>query len=136
MVLSAQFWPAFREEKIKLPEVMQKSLEEYTKKFEALKGNRTLNWKPHLGITEGQTVFTLVCLRLWIEIFALYLFCICYVLWFVGLVNIDVELKDRTLNFNVSPVHAAIIIQFQSQGTVQYSFIILDIWNKHVMFWW
>lgn len=49
MVLSAQFWPAFREEKIKLPEVMQKSLEEYTKKFEALKGNRTLNWKPHLG---------------------------------------------------------------------------------------
>lgn len=82
MVLSAQFWPAFREEKIKLPEVMQKSLEEYTKKFEALKGNRTLNWKPHLG-----------------------------------LVNIDVELKDRTLNFNVSPVHAAIIIQFQSQET-------------------
>jgi anaphase-promoting complex subunit 2 len=49
MVLSAQFWPAFREEKIKLPDVMQKLLEEYTKKFEALKGNRTLNWKPHLG---------------------------------------------------------------------------------------
>jgi hypothetical protein len=34
----------------------------------------------------------------------------------LGLVNIDVELKDRTLSFNVSPVHAAIIIQFQSQG--------------------
>ena len=33
-----------------------------------------------------------------------------------GLVNIDVELKDRTLNFNVSPVHAAIIMQFQEQG--------------------
>lgn len=49
MVLSAQFWPAFREEKIKLPDVMQKLLEEYTKKFETLKGNRTLNWKPHLG---------------------------------------------------------------------------------------
>ena len=49
MVLSAQFWPAFREEKITLPEMMQESLKEYTKKFEALKGNRTLNWKPHLG---------------------------------------------------------------------------------------
>jgi hypothetical protein len=35
---------------------------------------------------------------------------------FKGLVNIDVELKDRTLNFNVSPVHAAIIMQFQEQG--------------------
>ena len=34
----------------------------------------------------------------------------------VGLVNIDVELKDRTLNFSVSPVHAAIIMQFQQQG--------------------
>jgi anaphase-promoting complex subunit 2 len=43
MVLSAQFWPAFREEKITLPEMMQESLKEYTKKFEALKGNRTLN---------------------------------------------------------------------------------------------
>lgn len=50
MVLSAQFWPAFREEKITFPEIMQKSLDEYTKKFEMLKGNRTLNWKPHLGI--------------------------------------------------------------------------------------
>ncbi|KAK3088868.1 hypothetical protein FSP39_024770 [Pinctada imbricata] len=81
MVLSAQFWPPFREEKIKLPQNMQDALEEYTKKFEALKGNRTLNWKPHLGQ-----------------------------------VNIDIELKDRTLNFNVSPVHAAIIMQFQTQA--------------------
>ncbi len=49
MILSAQFWPAFREEKITLPEEMQKSLENYTKHFEALKGNRTLSYKPHLG---------------------------------------------------------------------------------------
>ena len=49
MVLSAQFWPSFREEKVTLPEEMQKLLEEYTKKFEAQKGNRTLNWKSHLG---------------------------------------------------------------------------------------
>ncbi|XP_053380784.1 anaphase-promoting complex subunit 2-like isoform X2 [Mercenaria mercenaria] len=80
MILSAQFWPAFREEKVTLPEHMQKLLEEYTRKFETQKGNRTLNWKSHLG-----------------------------------LVNIDVELKDRTLNFSVSPVHAAIIMQFQEQ---------------------
>ena len=49
MILSAQFWPTFREEKITLPEHMQKLLEEYTRKFEAQKGNRTLDWKSHLG---------------------------------------------------------------------------------------
>ncbi|KAL4219155.1 Anaphase-promoting complex subunit 2 [Mactra antiquata] len=80
MILSAQFWPTFREEKITLPEHMQKLLEEYTKRYETQKGNRTLDWKSHLG-----------------------------------LVNIDVELKDRILNFNVTPVHAAIIMQFQEQ---------------------
>ncbi|XP_067662241.1 anaphase-promoting complex subunit 2-like [Haliotis asinina] len=81
MILSAQFWPAFREEKITLPEEMQKALENYTKRFEALKGNRTLSYKPHLG-----------------------------------LVNIEIELKEQVLPFSVSPVHAAIIMQFQSQG--------------------
>lgn len=49
LILSAQFWPSFREEKIELPEIMNTSLETYTKAFETLKGNRTLNWKPHLG---------------------------------------------------------------------------------------
>ena len=49
MILSAQFWPIFREEKLQLPDVIQGSLEKYTKAFEALKGNRTLNWKTHLG---------------------------------------------------------------------------------------
>ncbi|KAL5012414.1 hypothetical protein ScPMuIL_010965 [Solemya velum] len=81
MVLSAQFWPPFREEKITLPENIQSLLKKYTTEFEALKGNRTLVWKPHLG-----------------------------------LVNIDIELKDRTLNFSVSPVYAAIIMQFQDKA--------------------
>ena len=49
MILSAQFWPAFREEKVCLPDVLQNSLDQYTKIYETLKGNRTLNWKPHLG---------------------------------------------------------------------------------------
>ncbi|ESP05035.1 hypothetical protein LOTGIDRAFT_109593 [Lottia gigantea] len=81
LILSAQFWPSFREEKITLPTEMQKSLEEYTKKFEALKGNRTLNWKPHLGM-----------------------------------MKIEVEHKGTMLNFSVSPVHAAIIMKFQTQS--------------------
>ena len=51
MILSAQFWPAFREEKLELPTHMQTCLENYTKSFAALKGNRTLSWKPHMGST-------------------------------------------------------------------------------------
>ncbi|KAK6194717.1 hypothetical protein SNE40_000298 [Patella caerulea] len=81
LILSAHFWPPLREEKITLPKEMQKSLEEYTKKFEALKGNRTLNWKPHLGM-----------------------------------MKIEIEHNGTNLSFSVSPVHAAIIMQFQNKA--------------------
>ncbi|KAK7479008.1 hypothetical protein BaRGS_00029769, partial [Batillaria attramentaria] len=80
MILSAQFWPSFREEKITLPEQLQSCLDAFTQQYEMLKGNRTLCWKPHLGV-----------------------------------MNIEIELKDQTLNFSVSPVHAAIIMQFQEK---------------------
>ena len=49
IILSAQFWPSFREEKITLPAQLQSSLDAYTQQYEMLKGNRTLVWKPHLG---------------------------------------------------------------------------------------
>lgn len=80
MILSAQFWPAFKEEKLQLPEVVQDQMEEYTRAFETLKGSRTLCWKTHLG-----------------------------------LVDLEIELLDRTLNLSVSPVHATIILHFQDK---------------------
>ena len=50
LILSAQFWPQFKEEApLKLPEEVEKGLEAYTQAFEAMKGNRTLVWKQHLG---------------------------------------------------------------------------------------
>ncbi|GFS60495.1 anaphase-promoting complex subunit 2 [Trichonephila inaurata madagascariensis] len=49
MILSAQFWPSFKEEKLKLPEYIWQNLKKYTTAFEALKGNRSLTWKSHLG---------------------------------------------------------------------------------------
>lgn len=49
MILSAQFWPSFKEERLQLPEEVTKELDTYTEAFQDLKGNRTLNWKPHLG---------------------------------------------------------------------------------------
>ena len=51
MILSGQYWPSFREEKITLPEEMKQALEKYTKAYEITKVNRTLKWQPHIGIT-------------------------------------------------------------------------------------
>ncbi|XP_046467554.1 anaphase-promoting complex subunit 2 [Neodiprion pinetum] len=82
LILSAQFWPPFKEEwKLELPKAVQDQLAKYMKAFEALKGNRTLCWKPHLGN-----------------------------------VNLEIELKDRKLNMNVTPIHATIIIHFQNKN--------------------
>lgn len=81
LILSAQFWPPFKEEwKLELPKVVQNQLARYVKAFEALKGNRTLCWKPHLGN-----------------------------------VNLEIELKDRKINLNVTPIHATIILHFQEK---------------------
>ncbi|MPC84291.1 Anaphase-promoting complex subunit 2 [Portunus trituberculatus] len=57
MILSAQFWPSFKEERLQLPEEVLNELETYTEAFQELKGNRTLNWKHHLGQ---------VCLSVWL----------------------------------------------------------------------
>ncbi|XP_063289172.1 anaphase-promoting complex subunit 2 [Pelobates fuscus] len=82
VILSSEFWPALKEEKLELPDQIKETMDMYSKKYEKLKAMRTLNWKHHLG-----------------------------------LVNLDVELADRTLSFSVSPVHAAIILNFQNKNT-------------------
>ncbi|XP_030391697.1 anaphase-promoting complex subunit 2 [Gopherus evgoodei] len=82
VILSSEFWPPLKEEKLELPEQIKEAMEAYSKKYEKLKAMRTLNWKHHLG-----------------------------------LVNLDVELTDRTVSLSVSPVHAAIILHFQSKST-------------------
>lgn len=48
-ILSAPFWPAFKEETLELPEHVREHLDKFTKAYEGLKVNRTLCWKPHLG---------------------------------------------------------------------------------------
>ncbi|XP_071820254.1 anaphase-promoting complex subunit 2-like [Apostichopus japonicus] len=49
MILSAQFWPNLKEEKLSLHSKVQTQLDKYTKSYEALKATRTLFWKPNLG---------------------------------------------------------------------------------------
>ena len=63
---------------MRLPAEVTGCLDVYTKAFEAMKGNRTLVWKGHLGFA-----------------------------------NLDLEIGDKRVNLTVSPVHAAIIYQFQ-----------------------
>ncbi|XP_068020284.1 anaphase-promoting complex subunit 2 [Melanerpes formicivorus] len=82
VILSSEFWPPLKEEKLELPEQVKEAMEAYSKKYEKLKAMRTLNWKYHLG-----------------------------------LVSLEVELADRTLSLSVSPVHAAIILHFQTKST-------------------
>ncbi|XP_069603848.1 anaphase-promoting complex subunit 2 isoform X1 [Ranitomeya imitator] len=82
VILSSEFWPALKEEKLELPDQIKETMDMYTRRYEKLKAMRTLNWKHHLG-----------------------------------LVSLDLELADRTLSFSVSPVHAAIILNFQNKST-------------------
>ena len=51
-ILSAQFWPQFKNETLELPKEVNEALEVYTSAFQTLKGNRTLVWKPHLGFVD------------------------------------------------------------------------------------
>ncbi|XP_071981367.1 anaphase-promoting complex subunit 2 [Engystomops pustulosus] len=82
VILSSEFWPALKEEKLELPDQIKETMDMYTRRYEKLKAMRTLNWKHHLG-----------------------------------LVSLDLELADRTLSFSVSPIHAAIILNFQNKST-------------------
>ncbi|XP_059850337.1 anaphase-promoting complex subunit 2 [Hypanus sabinus] len=49
MILSGEFWPPLKEEKLELPPEVKEAMDAYTKKYEKLKAMRSLNWKPHLG---------------------------------------------------------------------------------------
>lgn len=81
MIVSAQFWPPFKSEELNLHPRVKSQMEEYTRAFETLKGNRTLCWKNHLGI-----------------------------------VNLEIELADKTLELSVTPIYATILMHFQDKN--------------------
>lgn len=82
LILSSQFWPAFKNETLELPPELKSVFDKYTKSYETYKGNRTLCWRP-----------------------------------VTGRVDLEVEIGNKTLNLNVSPIHAVILYQFQTQST-------------------
>lgn len=58
MILSAQFWPPFKDEKLQLHDRLVSQMEKYTSAFETLKGSRTLCWKNHLGVVDIEIELT------------------------------------------------------------------------------
>lgn len=50
VILSSEFWPPFKDEKLEVPEDIRAALEVYCKKYEKLKAMRTLSWKHTLGL--------------------------------------------------------------------------------------
>ncbi|XP_061556829.1 anaphase-promoting complex subunit 2 isoform X1 [Phycodurus eques] len=49
IILSSEFWPPLKEEKMEMPEIVQRAADAYTRRYEKLKAMRTLSWKPQLG---------------------------------------------------------------------------------------
>uniref|UniRef100_A0A3Q3E7X7 Anaphase-promoting complex subunit 2 n=1 Tax=Labrus bergylta TaxID=56723 RepID=A0A3Q3E7X7_9LABR len=49
IILSSEFWPPLKEDKLELPPLVCQSMEAYTHRYEKLKAMRTLSWKPRLG---------------------------------------------------------------------------------------
>lgn len=81
MIVSTQFWPAFKEEKLELHPTIIQQMQAYTKAFETLKGSRTLYWKNHLGM-----------------------------------IDLEIELENRSINLSMTPVQATIIMHFQDKS--------------------
>lgn len=52
LIVSAQFWPTFKQETLELPKPVEEAMEKYTKAFEMIKGNRTLEWQKQIGSVE------------------------------------------------------------------------------------
>lgn len=50
LILSEQFWPKLKEEKVELTDDLKKIQEKFIGCYEAFKGNRTLIWKNNLGL--------------------------------------------------------------------------------------
>lgn len=106
LILSEQFWPKLKEEKIELPPELVEIQAKFAKSYEAFKGNRTLVWKNSLG-----------------------------------LVKIDLEIGKQNFEFEVSPMHVAVIIKFQEKETWLVSELAQElkmcsfVLKKKIMFW-
>eukprot|EP01132_Coremiostelium_polycephalum_P002821 gene2821-3506_t len=50
LIISALFWPTFKEENFKYPKSIQNQMETFSKEYERIKNPRNLQWKKHMGL--------------------------------------------------------------------------------------
>ncbi|XP_059956609.1 anaphase-promoting complex subunit 2 isoform X2 [Mesoplodon densirostris] len=130
VILSSEFWPPFKDEKLEVPEDIREALDVYCRKYEKLKAS--LEWA-FLSVflpvaSPGQprslwarssklsrpspspnTTATSTCSKKAMRTLS----------WkhTLGLVTMDVELADRTLSVAVTPVQAVVLLYFQDQAS-------------------
>uniref|UniRef100_A0AAQ5Y6I6 Anaphase-promoting complex subunit 2 n=1 Tax=Amphiprion ocellaris TaxID=80972 RepID=A0AAQ5Y6I6_AMPOC len=117
IILSSEFWPPLKEEKLELPPVVCQAMEAYTHRYEKLKVEKSL-----FLLNSNETnpaVAPLVCRFSVFWMFPCLFQAMRTLSWkpHLGSVTLDVELEDRTLtHLTVSPIHAAIILHFQDKS--------------------
>ncbi|GAB5580279.1 anaphase-promoting complex subunit 2 [Prionailurus iriomotensis] len=120
VILSSEFWPPFKDEKLEVPEDIREALEVYCKKYEKLKscsGGCTV-----VGL-ELESLSVALLLATWANCGFCFRFpptrAMRTLSWkhTLGLVTMDVELADRTLSVAVTPVQAVVLLYFQDQAS-------------------
>lgn len=87
VVISDQFWPAFKAEQLALHPSTEAQLAAYQRSYEAFKGSRTLHWKRQLGLVDLTVEFE------------------------------EKPGKMRSVPMCVTPTQATIILHFQDKDT-------------------
>uniref|UniRef100_A0A8D0Q507 Anaphase-promoting complex subunit 2 n=1 Tax=Sus scrofa TaxID=9823 RepID=A0A8D0Q507_PIG len=146
VILSSEFWPPFKDEKLEVPEDIREALEVYCRKYEKLKDTSPTGLRAHC--TPGRPRFNHMGITSFPRVHSAQLSlpgvfpfqqlraqtstckpCLRAPLldsgamrtlsWkhTLGLVTMDVELADRTLSVAVTPVQAVVLLYFQDQAS-------------------
>lgn len=104
LIISSEYWPEVKFSPIELPPELVAIQSAYTEAYTSIKAHRTLHWSPNYGM---------------IEIEYAYHFCTFYfsfIIVYQGQVHLEIDIAGKTLDFSVTPFHAAIIYKFQERG--------------------
>ena len=97
LIISREYWPEVKFSPIELPKQLTTIQDAYTKAYEGLKSHRTLHWSPNYGKLVSVTMDRVQRIL-------------------PGQVHLEIEIGGKTLDFSVTPFHAAIIYKFLDKG--------------------
>ena len=105
LIISREYWPEVKFSPIELPEELVAIQTAYTTEYAKLNTHRTLHWSPNYG-----WIFLITCLCRETHLL-------------LGQVHLEIDIGGKTLDFQVTPFHAAIIYKFQEKSKDQYSIL-------------